>query len=670
MKVNPATAASATFANASGDSLIISSADFGEFANQISVQIADGTVKGKLVTAIFEDITEAVDDIGGDTMFTLQYRPPNADPDLGTGWDLMTADVLASGVRANATRTLAGQDTDVLLSETGAFTAVSDNAGDTQTIFVLGIDAATPIVRTATLNGVTPVAVGSFDGGVFGAWVSTAAVGTIDVDQTGTNLTIAPAALSTGGQKGSATFVNLGDVITLVVDAAEANDLYIVGRTSAGARVVEAVTLNGTTPVPSVGTTIVEVEFWGMGAVTAARTVTATATALQSVNTTQTTLVKLSDFFNARQVANTALPTSPFGFDFTLVTGLTTLDSANLDLTAAAVDIDTPATGSFFADLFFLVDAINNQFALINATEDPAAVGVPDNTVSQVFLTGGSEGTTTFQDWQDALNLLKLIRVNSIVVLTGDPAVHAALKAHCEFMGGIGRSERDGFVGLLNTPLTGLPTKTEIASQIVALNSRHLRAFAQRIERFNVEGERTTFDPPFLAVVAAGMQAGSPVGTSLTFKIANALSVTQDQTWNPVDDAEELIEDGLVFLEEIDNIGRRWVRNVTTNVSSSNIAFTEGSVNEAINFAVFNFRTNLEFAVGRLGFAGTVNATKGIAINTLGLLVDTTVITQFRSLQITLSLDVLDVSVEIAPVIPINFVRNVLHLFNPVLAAA
>jgi hypothetical protein len=260
--------------------------------------------------------------------------------------------------------------------------------------------------------------------------------------------------------------------------------------------------------------------------------------------------------------------------------------------------------------------------------------------------------------------------VNSIVVLTGDPAVHAALNAHCQFMCGIGRSERDGFVGLLNAGLTDLPTATEIATQIVALNSRHLRAFAQRFERFNTDGERQAFDPPYLAVVAAGMQAGSPVGTSLTYKLANVLSVTQDSSWNPVDDAEALIEDGLVFLEDIDSIGRRWVRNVTTNVSSSNIAFTEGSVNEAINFAVFNFRTNLEFAVGRQGFAGTVNATKGIAINTLGLLVDQTVITAYRSLQIELVLDVLDVSVEIAPVIPINFVRNVLHLFNPVLAAA
>ena len=670
MKVNPALQAAATFANASGNSLVVTAADWGEFTNQISVTIQNGTNQGKLVTVTFEDLVEAVDDIGGDSMFTLLYRPATGDP--GASWDTMTADVLASGIRTNATKAMPGRDADVLLAETGTFTAVSANAADTtQTIFVLGLDAATPVVRSVVLNGTTPVTVGDFDGGVLGAWLDASAAGNVNVSETGVNLTITAGNVDTGGVKSAATYTNLGDLITLVADAAAAQDLYVVGRTSAGARNVEAVTLNGTTPVQSAANTIVEVEFWGLGAVPAARTITASATALQSANTVQNTLQKQADFFNARQVANTVTPTQPFGFNYTLVTGLTTLDPATaLDLTASAVNIDDPVTGSFTADLFFLVQALNNQFSLVNGAASAGAVGVPDNTTSPVFLTGGSEGTTTFQNWQDALNLLKKIRVNTIVVLTGDPAVHAALKSHCEFMGGIGRSERDGFVGLLNATLTDLPTKDEIKTQIVALNSRHIRACAQNIERFNTAGERTTFTSYFQAVLGAGMQAGSPVGTSLTHKLGNALSATQHQSWNPVDDAEELIESGLLFMEEVENIGRRWVRNVTTNVSSSNIAFTEGSVNEAVNFAVFNFRTNLEFAVGRRGFSGTINATKLIANNTLGLLVDQTVITSFRSLQIELVLDVLDVSVEIAPVIPINFVRSVLHLVNPVLQAA
>ena len=109
-------------------------------------------------------------------------------------------------------------------------------------------------------------------------------------------------------------------------------------------------------------------------------------------------------------------------------------------------------------------------------------------------------------------------------------------------------------------------------------------------------------------------------------------------------------------------MGLRFVRNVTTFLVNNNIAFVEGSVNEAVNFACYNFRTNMEFAVGKKGFSGTINAAKGVAINTLGLLVDAGVLVQWRALSLELIVDVLDVSVEIAPVIPINFVKNTLHL--------
>ncbi len=158
------------------------------------------------------------------------------------------------------------------------------------------------------------------------------------------------------------------------------------------------------------------------------------------------------------------------------------------------------------------------------------------------------------------------------------------------------------------------------------------------------------------------MQAGSPVGTSLTHKVANVLKIRQDPSWNPKDDAEELIQAGLWFMQVIDETGvRRVTHNITTHLSSSNIAFTEGSVNEATNFSVFNFRTTMERFVGKPGFQGTVNAAKGVAVNVLGLLIGVS-LTAWRSLDIQLILDVLELSVEISPVLPINFVQSTIHL--------
>lgn len=336
--------------------------------------------------------------------------------------------------------------------------------------------------------------------------------------------------------------------------------------------------------------------------------------------------------------------------------------------TAADVAIAT----RFGAD-FVPATSVSANLSVATST---VAVGSkkPPSSQGPLFLSGGSEGVTTFADWQAALNLLKKVRVNTIVPLTGDPAVHAAAEAHCAFMGGIGKSERDCKVGLSalgagDAPLNLVPSKASIKSQIIDLNSRHVQALAQTVDRFNTVGVRTTFLPWFSASIAAGMQAGSPPGTSMTFKFARVLGFNQHSSWNPVDDAEELIEAGLTFLENVEGVGRRFVRSITTNLSSSNIAFTDVAVNEAVNTATFTFRNALEFAIGEPGFAGTVNALKSRSINTLGLLVDEGVITRHRALAIEVILDVADVSVEIAPTIPINFIKTVVHLVAARLAA-
>jgi len=192
----------------------------------------------------------------------------------------------------------------------------------------------------------------------------------------------------------------------------------------------------------------------------------------------------------------------------------------------------------------------------------------------------------------------------------------------------------------------------------------------QAIERYNTSGEQAEFLPQFAACVIAGMQAGSSVGQPLTRKYANVLKLRQSTTWNPKEDAEELIQAGLLMFETIDGSGRQVVRNITTHQSSSNLAYTEGSVNEAVNYAVYNFRNEMEKMVGKAGFAGTANAAKGLAVNILGLLVNVAIVA-WRSLDVKLLLDVLEVAVEISPVLPVNFVKNTLHLVTiPQTAAA
>lgn len=322
---------------------------------------------------------------------------------------------------------------------------------------------------------------------------------------------------------------------------------------------------------------------------------------------------------------------------------------------------------------FTLTEGDGNLSLAVVTPNGVGAGAAPSNTSGPTFLSGGDEGVATFQDWQDALDLLKKARINTIVPLTGDPAIHAACVAHCAFAGGIGRSERDMIVGLSaldgnSAPTNILPDKDSIKEQIIALNTRHARAMADSTDRFDTAGERQTLLPWFHACVAAGMQGGATVGTSLTHKFENSLGVRSDASWNPTEDAEEMIRAGLFFAENT-NTGTRFVRNITTHLSTANIAFTEASVNQAVNFAVFEFRGAMERAVGKKGFSGTLNASKSQATATLALLVDSGAIVAFKKPSLLLRVDVLEVTADIAPVTPINFVKNTIHLSTVQLAA-
>lgn len=662
MKVNPATQSTASLANAYGDILDLTSVEYGAFTSQVNVTIGTGTNQGKLITVTFEDEVKSVDDLSGDIFFNLKYVKPTG------GWDAITAEVESGGaVVCDATRDNLGLDNEITaqILATGVVRVVSASAADTtQQVVVYGLDASNAAQReTINLNGTSTVdGLLSFSK-VYGARVVGTTAGIVTLSDAVIPTTILTIAAGTNTESGlavcAAVYVGAG-VLNVVADGATTKNLILIGKSTTGAIQMEKLTLTGATSVAGVATWS-EIEFIALGDVEAARTLTFSGEAARTVPATQDTLQKVSDYFSARYSA-----AATGGFVFTMVTGRTTFDPSELDVTTGAggaVSCLSPANPAFYADVQVIIEWFNSSSEYITAAKSSGGVGgSPTNTTAPLFLAGGIEGTTTSTHWQDALNLLKKVRVNSIVVLTGDPAVHAMLDAHCAYMCGIGRSERDGFVGLLNTALTDVPTKTEAKAQIVDLNSRHIRAFGQAVERYNTAGERAEFLPPFQAAIAAGMQAGSAVGTSLTYKYVNTLSLRQDTTWNPTDDTEEMIQAGLCFMENVEGVGRRVVRNITTHLTTNNLAYIEGSVNEAVNYCVYTFRNAMELAVGQKGYTGTLNAAKGTAVNILGLLVDEGIAVAYRSLNMELLTDVLEVSVELAPVIPINFVKNTVHL--------
>lgn len=651
MKINPATQALASFSNALGNALDVKSIDYGAFTSQIHMSIQNGSSLGKLLSIVFEDQTESVDNLGGTPLFNLQYTGDYAT--MLTGVDATGA------VYANGTYARAGLDTD-LTAQVGApsllsVTATAADAG--KTMAIMGMVGTVATQEIVTLINGTATTTNIFTS-IQGTYLSAAATGTVTLLAGATTLvTYAAAALRKGSVQPNYTYV-ANTTFTLAASAASTARVFVSGKNAAGSFQHEVVTLNGTTPVPTLGT-YTQITALGLLEVPNAITVTSTVTAAKSSALVQTTLQRLSDYFNARQ---TVIGATTYGFNLSLSTTQTQLSVSNIDQTSADVTCVGPANPGFNGDLSAIINWINNNSQLVSATKSPGAKGAPSNTPSPVFLSGGAEGVATFADWQSALNKLKQTRVNTVVALTCDPAIAAAIDSHCAYMCGVGRSERDGFVGLASTDLTDVPTLAQIEAQTKALNTRNLRAIPQAVTRYDSSGTQREFGPQFAAALAAGMQAGAPVGTSLTHKYANLLSYRQSSTWNPTDDAERLINSGVMFMQQIDGVGIRWVRNVTTWLQDSKLNNVEGSVNNAVNFAVYNFRTSLEMQVGKVGFSGTVSATKGLAIAQLTTLTNTGVITTWGKLGVALTADVMDVSVEMAPVIPINFIRSVIHL--------
>ena len=666
LKVNNAKPSTANLSDVlGGTALTLTSRDYGAFTEQLQVDVATGTDAGLNVTITnnADASTETYINLGevtsGSTdMFTLEYDEPTTNL---SGWDTMTASVTSSGVVANGTRDVAGT-TDI--SGTGTMTV---GAGDSAaldegtTVYVIGDTASGIQAQALVLNDTTTPVTGSIVfTDVYGAYANASLAGQVDVTcSVGLAFTIpalpaGPASGVLGGVLGQTMFV-ANSAVSL---SAGAGSVALHGLNSSGTLTVEQVAVGGTST-----TLWSQINFIGTEDLTGTETLSATAA--QTNNTIQTTLQSVNDYFNARRLPGVSSGAGTYsGFTFTLKTTQTTLDPGLLDFTDAtpgAQSIDATPVG-FSAILNAVVSTLDANSPTVKAAR--GTTGLPPIVVN-TFLSGGEEGAATSTEYSAALELLKSLDVSTIVPLTGDSAIHTLVRDHCIYMAGPGKSERDSVVGLVHydglNPTTDVPTKTEIKDQIIVLNSRHVRACGQSVSLFNTAGNLTVFPPYFQATLVAAMQAGSSVGTSLTRKTMSVSAIAQDSSWSPMNDANEMIGYGLWFAES-HRTGVRCVRNITTYLTDNNVAFVEASVNEAANFAVFNFRNELEKLVGQKGFAGTVNAARTGASQILDLLVEQGTLVQWQSLQLELNVDTLAVSVEIAPVIPINFVTATVHL--------
>ena len=192
-----------------------------------------------------------------------------------------------------------------------------------------------------------------------------------------------------------------------------------------------------------------------------------------------------------------------------------------------------------------------------------------------------------------------------------------------------------------------------------------MRAFGQSVFFNDSNGRQREFGH-FQAAYAAGAQAGSSVGTSLTEKTfaVNAIKsyTGQEGSWNAYDDAEQLIRAGLCFFKTRTQGGIVCVRNNTTKLNSSDLSETNAEVNESVNYAVLNFRRRLQLMVGRSTFAGTATQTKQLAAGVLSQLIEEGVVQSYGALDAVVDGDKVFVEVTLQPSMSVNFVKSIIYL--------
>ncbi len=664
VKVNPATQSLATLQDDfATDAADLVSDDYGLFTEGISIEIADGTVQGKLYTIAFEGETEVFDDVGGDAIFTVLYTP-------GTdGYDSADATITASAFSVAISKGELGLVPEVTSPTPAGFPSVADvvsaDVGDTsQTITLYGLDGTGAAQQeTIALNGTTNVQgtltwtkiLGGKNNG------TTAGIVTVsDFPVVTAVLTIAAGAdLTAGLVLTTNTPLDPAGFPTVTIDTDDPHDMALFGETNAGVATGEVFDMTAANTTPVVGTVAMrKVTVIALGETPAARTVTFTGNAVVTQHSTFATVQKLVDKLNTLD-----------GFTATAVVGNpTTFLLTRMDFPAAVADLLTPAA-NFLADLDAFIELLNNNSAFMDATRATGACCPPANTTSPVFLSGGTEGTATITEYQQAFELLRRRRVNIIVPLTSDAAIHSLLATHLVERAGTLRSEANGYVGIGTIADVG-DTLANIKSRIQLLGTRHISAVPQEASRNDPDTGVDTFYPPYMyCSILAGMQAGSPIGEPLTHKRPLITDIRQDVSWSPENDQSLLIDLGAIVTEKVDDVGIRIIRSITTHLADDNVVFTEMSANESANTFVFEFRRRMELKIGKRGLVGTVAAIKGLANGVASEMVDDDIIVAFRSLQVEQIGDVFPISIEISPVLPINFIPAVVHLTATRIAA-
>lgn len=366
---------------------------------------------------------------------------------------------------------------------------------------------------------------------------------------------------------------------------------------------------------------------------------------------TYATVKRLADFINAQ-------------VGYSCVINGTSLSQATSDLDyVTGVNIKA-APAVLLAGCMEFVNWVNNVSGIATAVR---AVGAPGSIIPPVsakqFMSGGARGISSNLNFQNAFDALAKVRCNLVVPLIsqdnlgGGTALQATIAAQLldhliTSSGEKGKSERQGFFGFGGN-------KAAVKAQAQASNSPYLALCSQKVTALDAVGNLVQHPEWALAVICAGVKAGAGVGGSLTYKAINVADITQDASWNPFDNADEMILAGVLIARK-DQVGGaiRIVKGNTSYTAEDNDAYTSIEVWESLLFTSYGLRTFLEQRyTGKRKSVHTASDYKVSAKEYLDTLVDDGVIISYDPslIQISVARDVVKISVKVEPAQGINY---------------
>jgi hypothetical protein len=284
-------------------------------------------------------------------------------------------------------------------------------------------------------------------------------------------------------------------------------------------------------------------------------------------------------------------------------------DSPNeLSMQLDAVTTQDIKTAAYTAksDLQAIVDGLAGS-GYVEATRIADAGTVPANTADWTYLSGGTNGVTTSDDWLQALDALKVVDVQILLPITSDASVHSAVDSHLDEMSGVtGKLERRAFVGGdLQTWAAEANRTASIAAlkaAIKLLNSDRLVHACLGSKHYDPNGRTKLYPAYITAAMYAGIAAGGFPVQPLTRKYLRCLGLEVELRPEEID---TLINANAAppIVDMVNGAG--WVisRQVTTWGKDVDLYRIEFSVGQGADYIARQVRQRHEQLIGLPGTA-------------------------------------------------------------------